>query len=89
MYESTTIRLQAHKGDSVNAPENTMAAFRAAVGLPEKAEDFMMERPQDTPDEIWNEELVKQLLIMYNETVESLLNEPEEGAEGNVNWSAQ
>lgn len=38
-----------------------MAAFRAAVGLPEKAEDFMMERPQDTPDEIWNEELVKQL----------------------------
>ena len=30
MYESTTIRLQAHKGDSVNAPENTMAAFRAA-----------------------------------------------------------
>lgn len=30
MYESTTIRLQAHKGDSVNAPENTMAAYRAA-----------------------------------------------------------
>lgn len=30
MYESTTIRLQAHKGDSVNAPENTMAAFRTA-----------------------------------------------------------
>ena len=30
MYESTTIRLQAHKGDSVNAPENTMAAFRLA-----------------------------------------------------------
>ena len=30
MYESTTIRLQAHKGDSVNAPENTVAAFRLA-----------------------------------------------------------
>ena len=30
MYKNTTIRLQAHKGDSVNAPENTMAAFRAA-----------------------------------------------------------
>ena len=30
MYADTTIRLQAHKGDSVNAPENTMAAFRAA-----------------------------------------------------------
>ena len=30
MYESTTIRLQAHKGYSAAAPENTMAAFRAA-----------------------------------------------------------
>ena len=30
MYESTSIRLQAHTGDSVNAPENTMAAFSAA-----------------------------------------------------------
>lgn len=49
---------------------------------------------QDITDEIYahmtnREELVKQLLIMYNETVESLLNEPEEGAEGNVSWSAQ
>ena len=38
-----------------------MAAFRQAVGLPANAEDFSMERPQDTPDELWNEELVKQL----------------------------
>lgn len=38
-----------------------MAAFRAAVGLPATAEEFAMERPQDTPDEIWNEELVNQL----------------------------
>jgi len=30
MYENTTIYLQAHKGDSKRAPENTMAAFRAA-----------------------------------------------------------
>ena len=30
MYADTTIRLQAHKGDSVNAPENTMAAYTAA-----------------------------------------------------------
>ena len=30
MYADTSIRLQAHKGDSVNAPENTMAAFRLA-----------------------------------------------------------
>ena len=30
MYADTSIRLQAHKGDSANAPENTMAAFRLA-----------------------------------------------------------
>lgn len=30
MYSTTSIRLQAHKGDSLYAPENTMAAFRAA-----------------------------------------------------------
>ena len=30
MYADTSIRLQAHKGDSVHAPENTMAAFRLA-----------------------------------------------------------
>ena len=30
MYPSTSIRLQAHKGYSTAAPENTMAAFRAA-----------------------------------------------------------
>ncbi len=30
MYASTSIRLQAHKGDSMYAPENTMAAFKAA-----------------------------------------------------------
>ncbi len=30
MYADTSIRLQAHKGDSLYAPENTMAAFKAA-----------------------------------------------------------
>lgn len=30
MYENTSIRLQAHKGYSTAAPENTAAAFRAA-----------------------------------------------------------
>ena len=30
MYQATSIRLQAHKGYSTAAPENTMAAFRAA-----------------------------------------------------------
>ncbi len=47
MYESTTIRLQAHKGDSVNAPENTMAAFRAACN---EGYEFIELDPKFTSD---------------------------------------
>ncbi|MBR3903846.1 MAG: hypothetical protein IKJ29_09335 [Akkermansia sp.] len=53
--------LEKLKGYPDTADAARMAAFRAAVGLPPKAEDFALERPQDTPDEIWNEELVRQL----------------------------
>lgn len=38
-----------------------MEAFRAAMGLPPTAQEFAMERPQDTPDELWDEELVQAL----------------------------
>lgn len=31
MYRNTNCRLQAHRGVSTDAPENTMAAFREAV----------------------------------------------------------
>ena len=53
--------LEKLRGYPDTADAARMAAFRLAVGLPEKAEDFSMERPQDTPDELWNEELVHQL----------------------------
>ena len=47
MYKNTTIRLQAHKGDSVNAPENTMAAFRAAC---DEGYEFIELDPKFTSD---------------------------------------
>lgn len=53
--------LEKLKGYPDTADAARMAAFRAAVGLPAKAEEFAMERPQDTPDELWNDELVSQL----------------------------
>ena len=31
MYRNTNCKLQAHRGVSTDAPENTMAAFRMAV----------------------------------------------------------
>lgn len=53
--------LERMKGYPAQEDETRMAAFRAAVGLPETAEDFVLERPADTPDEVWNPELVKSL----------------------------
>ena len=53
--------LEKMRGYPDTADTARMAAFRAAVGLPATAEEFAMERPQDTPDELWNDELVKQL----------------------------
>ena len=53
--------LEKLRGYPDTADAARMAAFREAVGLPPKPEEFAMERPEDTPDELWNEELVKQL----------------------------
>ncbi|MBR4107096.1 MAG: hypothetical protein IKK45_00200 [Akkermansia sp.] len=49
--------LERMKGypDPADAPR--MAAFRAAVGLPGDAAEFAITRPEDTPDEIWNDQL--------------------------------
>ena len=47
MYADTSIRLQAHKGDSVNAPENTMAAFRPAC---DEGYEFIELDPKFTAD---------------------------------------
>ncbi len=38
-----------------------MAAFRLAVGLPEAAADYCVPRPEEVPDEIWDEALVRAL----------------------------
>ena len=53
--------LEKLRGYPDTADAARMATFRAAVGLPATAEEFALERPQDTPDELWNEELVNQL----------------------------
>ena len=47
MYADTSIRLQAHKGDSVHAPENTMAAFRRAC---DEGYEFIELDPKFTAD---------------------------------------
>ena len=49
MYDNTAIRLQAHKGDSVRAPENTMAAYRAAC---DAGYEFIELDPKFTADGI-------------------------------------
>ncbi len=38
-----------------------MAAFRAAVGLPATAEEYSIPRPENTPDEAWDEQLAAAL----------------------------
>ena len=38
-----------------------MAAFRAVVGLPEKAEDYALARPEGTPEEAWDDTLAATL----------------------------
>lgn len=53
--------LEKLRGYPDTADAARMAAFRAAVGLPPKAEEFTLERPQNTPDELWDENLVNQL----------------------------
>lgn len=48
---------------------------------------------QETIDEIYaklkhKSELIEKLAEMYNETIESLVEEPDEGDEGNIEWEA-
>lgn len=45
--------------ESVDSPR--MAAFRLAVGLPESAQDYTLTRPDNTPDEIWDDALASSL----------------------------
>ena len=50
MYKDTKCLLQAHRGVSTDAPENTMAAFRAAI---EQGYDIIEFDPKYTRDGVW------------------------------------
>lgn len=53
--------LERLKGYPDPADLRRMEAFRLAVGLPEKAEDYHLTRPEGAADEIWNEDLAEDL----------------------------
>ncbi len=59
--------LERMKGYPDVADTRRMAAFRAAVGLPEQAADYAIPRPEDTPDELWNPELAAALSQVAHE----------------------
>ncbi len=54
-------RLERLKGYPDPQDAARMAAFREAVGLPAEPGQFCMARPEDTPDEIWDERLAGEL----------------------------
>lgn len=53
--------LEKLKGYPEANDDARMQAFRSAVGLPENADEFRIARPEDTPDEIWDEQLADSL----------------------------
>ncbi len=50
MYRNTGCKLQAHRGVSTDAPENTMTAFRLAI---EQGYDIIEFDPKCTKDGVW------------------------------------
>ncbi len=59
--------LERLKGYPDPADAERMAAFRLAVGLPEAAADYCLPRPEHTPDELWDERLVRALSDVAHE----------------------
>ena len=53
--------LERMKGYPDVADARRMAAFRAMVGLPATAEEYSLPRPDDTPDEAWDDQLAAAL----------------------------
>lgn len=49
--------LERLKGYPDVADSRRMEAFRLAVGLPPTVEEFSLVRPDDTPDEVWDEDM--------------------------------
>ncbi len=59
--------LERLKGYPDPQDSGRMAAFRLAVGLPEDAGDYCLARPENTPDELWDEQLVGALAGVAHE----------------------
>lgn len=53
--------LERMKGYPDVSDTRRMAAFRAAVGLPDRAEVYTIPRPENTPDELWDPTLATAL----------------------------
>lgn len=53
--------LERMKGYPDVADARRMATFRAMVGLPATAEEYSLTRPEDTPDEAWDDQLAAAL----------------------------
>lgn len=53
--------LERMKGYPDVADARRMATFRAMVGLPATAEEYSLPRPEDTPDEAWDDQLAAAL----------------------------
>lgn len=53
--------LERFKGYPDPSDARRMASFRSVVGLPENAEDFAISRPDNTPDEAWDEGMASAL----------------------------
>ncbi len=59
--------LERLKGYPDPADAERMAAFRLAVGLPATAAEYALPRPENTPDELWDEQLVGALASVAHE----------------------
>ncbi len=53
--------LESLRGYPDPTDSGKMRAFRRMMGLPESAEDFLLERPQDAPDEMWDDALARKV----------------------------
>lgn len=53
--------LERMKGYPDPTDAKRMASFRLAMGLPERAEEYTLTRPEDTPDEAWDDALAANL----------------------------
>lgn len=59
--------LERMKGYPDVADSRRMAAFRAAVGLPDSPAEFALSRPDDTPDELWDSSLADSMAAVAYE----------------------